>query len=320
MAVMRRLETHYRDLCEIEFTIERGKLWMLQTRVGKRTAAAAFRVAMQLVDEQLITVDEALVRVTGAQLAQLMFPQFDASVPKDRLTIGIGASPGAASGRIVFDSAAATAWAARGERVILVRRETNPEDLEGMIAAVGVLTARGGKTSHAAVVARGMGKTCVCGADQLEIDATAGTLEVKGKILHEGDLISIDGSTGEVFAGAGGVVDSPVTKLLAVGLDEALVGVDEPDGRPAARRRPPARPRRPGAPARGPRQRRQRAGRRTGPPPRGRGCGPVPYRAHVPRRPQGAARASHPGVDRRQPARPLSMRYFPCSATTSSSC
>ena len=173
--VMRRLETHYRDLCDIEFTIERGKLWMLQTRVGKRTAAAAFRIAGQLVDEQLITMDEALSRVSGSQLAQLMFPQFDRSVARDLLTKGMAASPGAAVGRAVFDSPTAKAWAERGEQVVLVRKETNPDDLEGMIAANGILTARGGKTSHAAVVARGMGKTCVCGAEALDVDAAAKT-------------------------------------------------------------------------------------------------------------------------------------------------
>ena len=189
--IMRRLETHYRDLCDIEFTVERGKLWMLQTRVGKRTAAAAFRIATQLVDEHLITMDEALERVTGAQLAQLMFPQFDADAERMLLTKGMAASPGAAVGRVVFDSATAVAWQARGERVLLVRKETNPEDLEGMIAATGILTSRGGKTSHAAVVARGMGKTAVCGAENLEVDsagmvATAGTVTVRGgrRTLH----------------------------------------------------------------------------------------------------------------------------------------
>jgi pyruvate,orthophosphate dikinase len=227
LGVMRRLETHYRDLCEIEFTVERGKLWMLQTRVGKRTPGAAFRIAMQLVDEQLITMDEALCRVTGQQLAQLMFPQFDPSEGRTRMTTGIAASPGAASGRIVFDSTTATSWSQRGEQVLLVRRETNPDDLAGMIASVGVLTARGGKTSHAAVVARGMGKTCVCGADQLEIDPVARTLSVDGITLVEGDVVSIDGSTGDVYSGAIPVVASPVTRLLAEGLEPALVGVDD---------------------------------------------------------------------------------------------
>ena len=167
---MATLEQHYRDLCDIEFTIERGTLWMLQTRVGKRTAAAAFVVACQLVDEGLIDTDEALRRVTGAQLAQLMFPRFDSGAATKVLTVGMNASPGAATGVVVFDSPTAVARAAAGERVILVRRETNPDDLDGMIAAQGVLTSRGGRTSHAAVVARGMGTTCVCGAEELDID------------------------------------------------------------------------------------------------------------------------------------------------------
>jgi pyruvate,orthophosphate dikinase len=227
MAVMRRLETHYRDLCDIEFTIERGKLWMLQTRVGKRTAAAAFRIATQLIDEELITLDEALSRVSGQQLAQLMFPQFDASAPRERLTAGMAASPGAASGRVVFDSATALEWAGRGEQVLLVRRETNPDDLEGMIAAAGILTSRGGKTSHAAVVARGMGKTCVCGAEELHVDLAARTARVGSTVIEEGDQLSIDGSTGEVFAGAVPVVDSPVARFLEEGLDAVLDEVDD---------------------------------------------------------------------------------------------
>ncbi len=174
MQIMETLETHYRDLCDIEFTIERGKLWMLQTRVGKRTAAAAFRIAIQLVEQGLIDMDEALNRVTGAQLAQLMFPQFDTTEPHNLLTTGMNASPGAAVGRAVFDSATAVKWAERGEQVILVRRETNPDDLHGMVASAGILTSRGGKTSHAAVVARGMGRTCVCGADELDVDVRKG--------------------------------------------------------------------------------------------------------------------------------------------------
>jgi pyruvate,orthophosphate dikinase len=236
MKVMRRLETHYRDLCDIEFTIERSKLWMLQTRVGKRTAAAAFRIATQLVDEDLITLDEALTRVDGAQLAQLMFPQFDrdSSVGTDGngssrtlLGTGMAASPGAAVGAVVFDSEAAIAAAAAGRPVILVRKETNPDDLEGMIAASGVLTARGGKTSHAAVVARGMGKTCVCGLAELDVDERAKTARVGDVVLGEGDLISIDGTTGEVFAGDVAVVASPVATYLESGLEAALDGVNE---------------------------------------------------------------------------------------------
>ncbi len=225
--IMRRLETHYRDLCDIEFTVERGKLWMLQTRVGKRTAAAAFRIATQLVDEQLITMDEALERVAGAQLAQLMFPQFDAGADRNLLTKGMAASPGAAVGKVVFDSAAAVAAKARGEGVVLVRKETNPEDLEGMIAATGILTSRGGKTSHAAVVARGMGKTAVCGAEGLEVDGVGKTAQAGDTLISEGDVLSIDGSTGEVFLGELPVVPSPVVLYLEEGLEAALESVDE---------------------------------------------------------------------------------------------
>ena len=218
---MRKLETHYRDLCDIEFTVENGKLWMLQTRVGKRTAAAAFRIATQLVDESLITMDEALIRVTGTQLAQLMFPQFDAATKEKVIATGMAASPGAAVGKAVFDSATAVKWADLGERVVLVRRETNPDDLEGMIAANGILTARGGKTSHAAVVARGMGKTCVCGADEIEVSLADRTATIGNVVVKEGDMISIDGSTGHVYLGELAVVPSPVSNYLENGLEVA---------------------------------------------------------------------------------------------------
>ena len=224
--VMRRLETHYRDLCDIEFTVERGKLWMLQTRVGKRTAGAAFRIAAQLVDEQLITLDEALTRVTGEQLARLMFPQFDPAAEKKLLAKGLAASPGAAVGAAVFDSAEAVKRHAAGEPVVLVRRETNPDDLEGMIAANGVLTSRGGKTSHAAVVARGMGRTCVCGAEAIDVDIRTRTARVGDVVINEGDVIAIDGTTGEVFLGDVPVVTSPVVDYLEHGLDATLAGVD----------------------------------------------------------------------------------------------
>lgn len=230
--IMRTLETHYQDLCDIEFTIERGRLWILQTRVGKRTAAAAFRVAAQLVEEKLITMDEALLRVTGAQLTQLMFPQIDASADKDLLTVGMAASPGAAVGRIVFDNEQAQAAADAGENCVLVRRETNPDDLQGMVAAAGVLTARGGKTSHAAVVARGMGKTCVVGAEALIVDEKAGTVKVGDRLLTGADTIAIDGSTGEVFYGDTPVQASPVTTYLQNGLEAALEAVgSDPDNR-----------------------------------------------------------------------------------------
>ncbi|QSI47786.1 pyruvate, phosphate dikinase [Thermobispora bispora] len=213
--IMARLESHYRDLCDIEFTIERGKLWMLQTRVGKRTAAAAFRIATQLVDEGLIDMDEAVKRVSGAQLAQLMFPRFAEDAAHRPITKGMNASPGAAVGKAVFSSERAVELAEKGEAVILVRRETNPDDLGGMIAARGILTSRGGKTSHAAVVARGMGKTCVCGAEELDVDVVNRRFTAPGGVVvNEGDVISIDGTTGAVYLGEVPVVPSPVVEYF----------------------------------------------------------------------------------------------------------
>ncbi|WP_218566332.1 pyruvate, phosphate dikinase [Vallicoccus soli] len=224
LRTMEVLEGHYRDLCDIEFTVERGTLWLLQTRVGKRTAAAAFRIACQLVDQGLIDEDEAVRRVSGEQLAQLMFPRFATGTSAERVARGMGASPGAAVGRAVFDSAAAVARSRAGEDVVLVRRETNPDDLDGMIAARGVLTSRGGKTSHAAVVARGMGRTCVCGADALDVDAAARRMVVRRPgaaplVVDEGEVISIDGSSGDVFLGEVPVVDSPVVEYFEGRLD-----------------------------------------------------------------------------------------------------
>jgi pyruvate, orthophosphate dikinase len=215
---MAALERHYRDLCDIEFTIERGKLWMLQTRVGKRTAAAAFIIAHQLVDEGVIDLDEALTRVTGAQLVTLMFPSFVTSTDVRVLAVGIPASPGAAVGRVVFDSAEAVRRAAKGEKVILVRRETNPDDLPGIIAAQGVLTSHGGKTSHAAVVARGMGKTCVCGAEDLDVDAERGRFTAGDTVVVAGDIVSIDGATGRIFLGEVAVTESPVVAYFETGV------------------------------------------------------------------------------------------------------
>jgi pyruvate,orthophosphate dikinase len=231
LEIMRTLENHYRDLCDIEFTIERGKLWMLQTRVGKRTAAAAFRIAIQLVDQGLIDMDEALTRVTGDQLAHLMFPRFDVTGHVTKITTGVSASPGAAVGKAVFDSARAVEWAEAGEDVILVRRETNPDDLHGMIAARGILTSRGGKTSHAAVVARGMGKTCVCGADQLDIDTAGRKLTAPGGVVvSEGDVLSVDGTSGAVYLGAVPVAPSSVVTYFEGGLtpeaDDLVTSVD----------------------------------------------------------------------------------------------
>ncbi|ARX83354.1 pyruvate phosphate dikinase [Streptomyces alboflavus] len=225
MQIMETLETHYKDLCDIEFTIERGQLWMLQTRVGKRTAGAAFRIATQLVDQGLIDEAEALQRVNGSQLAQLMFPRFDEDAKVEQLGRGIAASPGAAVGKAVFDSYTAIKWSRSGEKVILIRRETNPDDLDGMIAAEGILTSRGGKTSHAAVVARGMGKTCVCGAEDLEVDTKRRRLTVNGHVVEEGDVVSIDGSTGKVYLGEVPVVPSPVVEYfegrMHAGADDA---------------------------------------------------------------------------------------------------
>ena len=229
-AIMRKLETHYRDMCDIEFTVERGKLWMLQTRVGKRTAAAAFRIATQLLGEKLITRDEALGRVTGDQLTQLMFPQFDAKAEKELIARGMAASPGAAVGKIAFNNAQAVEAAEKGVKTVLVRRETNPDDLPGMVAAEGVLTARGGKTSHAAVVARGMGKTCVCGAESLVIDEAAGTVTIGDLVLTADDTIAIDGQTGEIFRGEVPVADSPVTTYLADGLEAGIAAAGEDQG------------------------------------------------------------------------------------------
>jgi pyruvate, orthophosphate dikinase len=217
LQIMETLENHYLDLCDIEFTIERGKLWMLQTRVGKRTAGAAFRIATQLVDQGLIDMNEAVLRVTGDQLTQLMFPRFDESqVDRSQLlSQAMNASPGAAVGKVVFTSARAMEMAEQGEDVILVRRETNPDDLDGMIAARGVLTSRGGKTSHAAVVARGMGKTCVCGAEELEVDTRARVFTAPhGVTVSEGDVISIDGTSGKVYLGEVPVVPSPVVEYF----------------------------------------------------------------------------------------------------------
>jgi pyruvate,orthophosphate dikinase len=221
--IMARLEGHYRDMCDIEFTIERGKLWMLQTRVGKRTAEAAFRIATDLVDEGKISDDEALQRVTGEQLAQLMFPHFDTSGQRSLLGKGMSASPGAAVGQAVFDSATAVKQAEGGTPVILIRRETNPDDLAGMVAAQGILTSRGGKTSHAAVVARGMGRTCVCGAESLDVDTkTCQFTTSDGTVVKQGDVISIDGSTGEIFLGEVSVKDSPVVSYF-----EGVISAEE---------------------------------------------------------------------------------------------
>lgn len=199
--VFRILETHYRDMQDIEFTVERGKLWMLQTRSGKRTAKAALKIAVDMANEGLITQDEAILRVEPGALDQLLHPTLDPNAKRDVLTKGLPASPGAASGKIVFDADTAEKAAADGQSVILVRVETSPEDIHGMHAAKGILTARGGMTSHAAVVARGMGRPCVSGAGGIVIDGKAKQLRVGDRVLGEGDILTLDGTTGEVMAG-----------------------------------------------------------------------------------------------------------------------
>lgn len=228
MDIMSKLEEHYKDLCDIEFTVQNEKLWMLQTRVGKRTAEAAFKIACQLVDEGAISEDEALSRVNGDQLVQLMFPRFDEGATKELIGHGMNASPGAAVGELCFSSPKAADLAEQGRKVILARRETNPDDLVGMIAAQGILTSRGGKTSHAAVVARGMGKTCVCGAEELVIDVAAETMTLPdGTVMKAGEVVSINGTTGEVFKGEVPVVDPPVVKYFEGQLSEAEIEEDE---------------------------------------------------------------------------------------------
>jgi pyruvate, orthophosphate dikinase len=207
-----RLEAHYRDLQDVEFTVEEGRLYLLQTRTGKRTAAAALRVAAEMVDEGLISRDEAVARIDPAQLDQLLHPMIDPGAEVEVATRGLNASPGAASGAIVLDADTAEERGKNGESVILVRWETTPDDIHGLIEAAGVLTAHGGMTSHAAVVARGMGKPCVAGCDGLSIDLKARTVTIAGTELREGDTITIDGGTGEVIVGS--------VPLVAPAIDE----------------------------------------------------------------------------------------------------
>ena len=211
--VFAKLESEYRDMCDIEFTIEQGKLWMLQTRIGKRTARAALKIAIDMVSEGMIDKAEAVRRIDPAQLDQLLHPQFDKDAKYEVLAKGLNASPGAAVGEVVFSSTDAVAAKDDGRKAILVRWETNPDDLPGMDAAQGILTSHGGKTSHAAVVARGMGKPCVCGVEKLKIDSEAKVARFEGTdvVVHEGDLISIDGTLGIVVLGAVSLVQPEVT-------------------------------------------------------------------------------------------------------------
>ncbi|MCI0432793.1 MAG: pyruvate, phosphate dikinase [Gemmatimonadetes bacterium] len=209
--VQKRLENHFRDMQDLEFTVERGQLYLLQTRTGKRTAAAAIRIAVDMVDEGLIDETEAVLRVDPRQLDQLLHPRIDPRATADELAAGLPASPGAAAGRIVFDPDEAVGMAAGGDPVILVRRETSPDDFAGMVAARAVVTARGGMTSHAAVVARGMGKCCVVGAHALEIDARNGVCRASGREVRAGDWITVDGTSGRIFVGNVPTVDPDPT-------------------------------------------------------------------------------------------------------------
>lgn len=202
--IANRLEKHYRDMQDMEFTIENGKLYMLQTRNGKRTANAALKIAVDLVNEGMIDEEEAVLRVEPQQLDALLHPQFNAEALKKATVVGKGlaASPGAACGKVVFTAEDAKEWAKRGEKIVLVRRETSPEDIEGMQVAEGILTVRGGMTSHAAVVARGMGTCCVSGCGEINVDYDAKSFTLAGKTYNEGDYISIDGSTGNIYGEA----------------------------------------------------------------------------------------------------------------------
>ena len=221
--VFAKLEDAYKDMCDIEFTIENGVLWMLQTRIGKRTANAALKIAVDMVNEGKITKEEAIMRVNPTQLDQLLHPQFDPDKKYEVIAKGLNASPGAAVGRCVFSADAAEEATAAGEKVILVRWETTPDDLHGMIAAQGILTSHGGKTSHAAVVARGMGKPCVCGVDKLKIDAAAKQAVVAGTdiVLTEDTVISIDGTTGSLVLGKADLIEPEVSGDFGTILDWA---------------------------------------------------------------------------------------------------
>ncbi|MCR9130828.1 MAG: pyruvate, phosphate dikinase [Alphaproteobacteria bacterium] len=209
--VFDKLEKHYRDMQDIEFTVEQGRLWMLQTRNGKRTAKAALKIAVEMVEEGLITEEEAVLRVDPGQLDQLLHPTIDADYKRDVIAKGLPASPGAASGKAVFDSDEAEQLAALGEKVILVRVETSPEDIHGMHAAQAIVTARGGMTSHAAVVARGMGRPCVSGAGEIKINAADKTFTARGRTITQGEIITVDGATGEVLAGEAPMIKPELT-------------------------------------------------------------------------------------------------------------
>ena len=277
--IMAQLEDHYRDMCDIEFTVEKGKLWMLQTRIGKRTAGAAVKIAVDLVSEGKISEKEAVLRVDPSSLDQLLHPQFDTSADIVIVAKGLNASPGAAVGKAVFDAHTAVAMAEAGEKVILVRPMTEPEDVGGMYAAQGILTSRGGKTSHAAVVARGAGKPCVCGAESLKIDVDKREFTVGEHRVVEGDIVAINGNTGEIALGEVPLVEPE----LSADLSDPGMG----------RRHPPPQ---------GAGQRRHPRGRRQGPGVRRRGHRTGADRAHVPGRPSAGSPPDDPGEHARRGA------------------
>jgi len=222
-AIAERLEKHYRDLQDLEFTVEKGKLWMLQTRSGKRTAQAAVKIAVDMVEEGLISKEEAIMRVEPGQIEQLLHRRIDPTAHVNVIATGLNASPGAASGKAIFDADKAEEMSKSGEKVILVRPETSPDDVHGMLVAQGILTARGGATSHAAVVARGLGKPCVAGAESLRIDLATRSFSVNSVVVHEGDIISINGTTGDVILGPVPLIDpemSPELRKLLGWADE----------------------------------------------------------------------------------------------------
>ena len=214
-AVFAKLELHYRDMQDIEFTVERGKLWMLQTRTGKRTAKAALQIAVDMATEGMITRDEAVMRIEPASLDQLLHPTLDPDATRDVISVGLPASPGAAIGKVVFNSDEAELMAKAGEKVILVRVETSPEDIHGMHAAQAIVTARGGMTSHAAVVARGMGRPCISGAGDIRIDYDAQQFSAIGRIIKKGDIVTVDGSTGQLLAGAAPMIQPEMSGNFA---------------------------------------------------------------------------------------------------------
>jgi pyruvate,orthophosphate dikinase len=223
MKVRDILEKHFRDMQDLEFTVENNRLYILQTRNGKRTGLAAVRIAVEMVEERLISKEDAIRRIPADSLAHLLAPIFDrrSIASAKKIATGLAAGPGAASGHVVFSAEEAVRRSQRGEKVLLARVETSPEDLRGMIAAEGILTSRGGVSSHAALVARQMGKVCVCGASGVQIDYQRRTLTASGTTLKEGDPISIDGTAGEVFAGEVTTAPSEIVQVL---VDRSLDG------------------------------------------------------------------------------------------------